>query len=64
MKKDNDAMLEELYRLTYSFMVINRVDCNETIYQRDWATENTLLEFIENLFDVVEENLPKTIHED
>lgn len=40
------------------FMVDNRIECEETVYQCDWVIENSL-EFIEKLFKMVESELPK-----
>jgi len=63
MKTDNDVMLEELYQKVYSFMVGNRINSPETIHQCDWVIENAY-EFIEELYKIIEDRLPKTNYED
>jgi len=63
MKIDNNAMLEELYQKVFSFLAGSRINSPEDIYQHDWVLSNAL-DFIEDLFTIIEDRLPKTIYED
>ena len=50
--------LQEIKICVIKFMVDNKIDCTETIYQCDWVIENSL-ELIEQLFKMVESEIPK-----
>jgi hypothetical protein len=43
---------QQLLNLCKQFIEANRIECPETIYQCDWASENAL-EFIENICDII-----------
>lgn len=51
-------MKDELYERVVRFMVENGVSCVEAISQRDNVIENAY-EFIEDLYEILEEELPK-----
>lgn len=54
---------DKIYKKVYSFMIGNRINCEEAIYQCDWVIENAY-EFIEDLFKIIKPNLPLTEYED
>lgn len=60
---ETDKLKEELYQKVFSFMVGNHISCVETIYQTNHVIENAY-EFIEELFNIIEPNLPLTEYED
>lgn len=51
-------MKDELYECVKRFMVDNRITCEESISQCDRVIENAY-EFIEELFRIIEDDLPK-----
>lgn len=56
-QQDRNNLTNMLCERVFRFMMENKIDCSETIYQCNWVIEDAY-EFIDDLFKIIKSELP------